>query len=623
MAAQTKNGSRTTPDALAVNAMVAENRRIELNLAHNVLTMRQEMFRKLFDPRRDIDDECGYPKEPTVDEYQRLYERDPIARRVVEVWPRECWLVTPLVYEDEDGDAETEFEVAWDRLAKDLRGEHSRYRDEAGSSVWDYLMRADIQAGIGSYGVILLGFDDGRSLDAPVKGVEEVYSIPAGKGDANPGYAGQRYSLNVNAAVTKGRKLMYLRVFPESQAVVNRWEMNPSSPRYGQPTQYQITFNDTRESGSLGVGGPLASRNVHWTRVIHVPSDGVGSNEVHGTPRMQPVLNAILDARKVRGAASEGYWKSCFTAFSFETHPQLGGDVDIDKPAMRDMIERFRNGLQRDFVTTGMNVNPLAPQVVDPTAIHDGAIEAICIEIQIPVPVFKGYEIGEQASTNNAEDWNNRRKGRQSMRCTPRLVIPFIDRLVMVGALPEPEGYSVEWPDVATQGATERADVALKQTQALAAYTAGGVDTVVQPMDYLTRILGLDDEAATAILANAAKALEGDGAEAGGSPLLGLVGGITGMIELFKLAQAGGLSEEQLKAQIMLFFKVSEDMADELIADGLTPAATEAGIGMEGQIDKGLAPDPIAESEAKVEAMKLKAKQPAVVGKPAFGGPPA
>ncbi len=32
----------------------------------------------------------------------RLYDREPIATRTVQLMPRECWQISPLVYESED-----------------------------------------------------------------------------------------------------------------------------------------------------------------------------------------------------------------------------------------------------------------------------------------------------------------------------------------------------------------------------------------------------------------------------------------------------------------------------------------------------------------------------------------
>lgn len=128
----------------------------------NVALSRQALFHKLLDPRRDTNQECGYKetRELTSDVFKDLFDRCEVANRVVELFPQECWQVQPSVYEDEDADVVTEFEEAWDNLPDGLRGK-SWYQDEEGNPIWEQLKRLDVLSGIGHFGVMLLGIDDG------------------------------------------------------------------------------------------------------------------------------------------------------------------------------------------------------------------------------------------------------------------------------------------------------------------------------------------------------------------------------------------------------------------------------------------------------------------------------
>lgn len=231
-------------------------------------------------------------------------------------------------------------------------------------------------------------------------------------------------------------KLLFLRPFDESMVQIVRYEWNVGNPRFGMPVMYRITLNDPRDQHS-GVGLPMATVFVHWSRVIHF-ADNLNSSEIFGSPRMRPVLNRLLDLQKIYGASAEGYWQAAFTGIALETHPQLGGDVTIDSADVKNQLENYVNSLQRYLALTGMSAHTLAPQVSDPTSQIAGHIEAICIQMGIPIRIFKGSERGELASSQDDAQWNDRIRARQLGYVTPRIIVPFIDRLISVGVLPEP-----------------------------------------------------------------------------------------------------------------------------------------------------------------------------------------
>lgn len=454
-----------------------------LDLCMNASMSRKEMLDKLMDPRRDINDECGYPKTHTlkVQDYRDMYDREAIATRVVEVLPKESWQVQPRVFEDEDVDTETEFEKAWDELGKGLRGgspeddkqtkkvgNGSWYQQEEGSAVWEYLLRADVLSGIGSYGVLLLGVDDGKDLREPLEPKE-------------------------------GMKLLFLRVFHEGVADITRYETDRRNPRYGQPVNYNLTFNDLDDQTQGGIGAATATENVHWTRIIHI-ADNLGSSEIFGVPRMQPVFNNLLNLRKLYGGSAEMYWRGAFPGLSIETHPQLGSDVNVDLTRHRDQMENYQNGLQRYLTLMGMTAKSLAPQVVDPTPQIDIQIIAIAIRLGMPMRILMGSERGSLASSQDDDSWNDKLRHRQLHYVTPKIVVAFVDRLISIGVLPEPEGYSVEWPDLDAVTADERAATAMKNTEAMSKYVAGSVESLMAPADYLVRIIGLEQDDVEAIL---------------------------------------------------------------------------------------------------------------------------
>ena len=148
-----------------------------LGLVQNEFLSRGQFIQRWMDPRRDYYRECGYPESSTLtnDQWQEYYDRHPIAARVIELMPNECWQETPDIIEDEDDAVTTPFEQAFRDLAKSLQGEESYFEpsEKETHPLWEICRRADIASRIGQFGLILIGVDDGLSLNQPVEGWEE------------------------------------------------------------------------------------------------------------------------------------------------------------------------------------------------------------------------------------------------------------------------------------------------------------------------------------------------------------------------------------------------------------------------------------------------------------------
>ena len=474
---------------------------MKLNVIREVLfndmTSRRKIIQDAMDPRRNIDDECGYPDTQSITsrDYRELYDRLGIATRIVELMPTESWLIPPTVFETDDLEQTTEFETAWEDLGKSLRGD-SWFEDEEGNPIWEYLLRADILSGIGSYGVLLLGIDDGLELREPAN----LTNKPKDENKPN-----DKEGITGNAG---GRKLIFLRAFDEVLAQITQYETDVTNPRFGQPTMYNLSFADPTGLAEQAVTGVnLTTQSVHWTRVIHL-ADNLNSSEVLGVPRMRPNYNRLMDLRKLYGGSGEMYWKGAFPGLSIETNPEFGSDIEVDTTGVKSQIEDYMNGLQRYLTMIGLTAKSLAPQVVDPTPQIDTQLEAICIQMECPKRVFAGSERGELASSQDSKAWNNRVKGRQSSYVTPRVVVPFVDRLIQLGVLPAPSRYNCVWPDLDALSEEEQATVALNRTEALSKYVQGGVESVIPPMEYLTSVLGVPDDEAKAMLEAAMSHME-------------------------------------------------------------------------------------------------------------------
>lgn len=411
----------------------------------------------MLDPRRDLDAECGHPVEVKKEDYKLAFLRGDIAARVVKLFPEESWSESPGIFENED-ESETEFEKKWVELEDRLR-------------LFSMLQRVDIMSGIGRFGILLLGIDDGAPLNMPAPGINE-------KGERSG---------------TPKANLLYLRVFDESLVVVKDLEQDVANPRYGLPTKYEVTFADVEGQKTTG------SQSVHWSRVIHV-ADNRTCSEIYGQPRMELVFNRLLDVKKIAGGSGEMFWKGGFPGLSLESMPQTGEEIEFDKESAKQQLEAYMNGLQRYIATVGMQTKSLSVQVADPGPHLEVQLRLIAAAMGVPWRVFIGSEAAQLASEQDTRAWNKRIGRRREEYLNPFVISPFIDRLVAFGTLPEPKEVIITWPDLNSPSNLDKASIAEKQSNAMAKYVQAGADLLIPPFFYLTQILGLKDDVARSIL---------------------------------------------------------------------------------------------------------------------------
>ncbi len=425
-------------------------------LVANATIMRSELLTKLLNPGKDINHECGYPDDITIEDYKRMFKRNGAAKRVVRILPEETWAMVPEIFEKQEAE-ETEFEKVWKEIEKEKK-------------IFHYLQRIDVLSGVGEFGLLLIGIDDGKELNEPVEGIDERSGGKTGK---------------------KEYKLLYLKPFDQGSVTVKTKEVDVSSPRYGYPVTYSMEFEGMVSSGAK------STKEVHWTRVIHI-ADGRESSEVTGTPRMEPVYNRLLDLRKILGGSGEMFWKGGFPGIAFESSPEPG-DSPLDTDSLKDQMELYMSGMQRYLAMEGMSVKSLAPAVASPKEHVETHMRNVAISLGIPYRIFLGTEEAKLASAQDVKTWNKRVAQRQTNYVSPFVIRPLIDRLLMFGVLPEVKGYFIEWPDLNAPTDKDKAEVSKVQTDAMAKYMQGGVDALIPPLEYFTMILGMSIEDAKAI----------------------------------------------------------------------------------------------------------------------------
>lgn len=422
-----------------------------------------------FDGKRDLYAHCGYVKTISVEDFWMRYRRQDVAKRVVNAFPDATWSVKPDVYDTDEGDASA-FEKAWEKLCKETKALY-------------YLHRLDKLCGVASYGGLVIGLDDGKSLS------EE------------PG---------------KAKKITYLQPYSQRHLLIDEYETEKNSERYGLPSRYNLLYDPMADessaseatrmaTGKTDVLGATGTVKVHWKRVLHV-AEGCLSSDVFGVPRMESVWNRLVDLEKLAGGSAEMYWQGAFPgmAMMMEADAQIG---TTDQEAMEDEIEEYIHGLRRIMRLKGVKPQSLSQQIANADSFTTIHFQLISCATGIPMRILTGSERGELASSQDTENWMTRVNERRVNFATPGILIPFAERCVELGVLPEAQGedneVKVDWPPTDRQNDAERAATNKVKIDLCAAYINGGVEALIPPEQFMERFLELEPEEAEQMLEEA------------------------------------------------------------------------------------------------------------------------
>lgn len=362
---------------------------------------------------RHMDRELGYKETLLAEDFKSRFERGHIARRIVSVYPEETWFPEPELQDDPDPETDTEFESSFREMAKRL-------------GFFSKLMRADVLANRGEFGVLLLG-------------------------------AGGEFDQELPRSTNGAEGLMYLQPYGQDRAVIEEIETDRTSPRYGLPRMYKISVPRKSSGRHLHTEQVL----VHWSRVIHL-AEGVLDNDYLGEPRLRAVWNLLDDLTKNVGGGSEATWKRADPGIHVNT-PLFGpdnqplnieGDDDVE-----DQWQEYRHGLGRSIYTQGAELNLLDTAIAQFGPNAQTVLKLIAATIEVPLRKLIGSERGELASSQDAKAWNQKIGRRRSVYGEPTLE-QVISRLVEYRYLPAPSNdeYAVKWPQAEEQTEQERVE---------------------------------------------------------------------------------------------------------------------------------------------------------------------
>lgn len=394
--------------------------------------------------RRNVSLALGY--EPTLRprDYRARYERGGIAARIVDFFPCAAFTKGAMLVETDDPDQVTQFEDQTAQLLDRLDG-------------LDKLKRAAILAGLGRYSVLVIG-------------------TVAPKGSA-PG------DLSTELPRMSGPdQIGYLQPLSEDRAQLGKLDTEPTSARFGLPVSYNINFGSSAVDGG---GIHLASREVHWSRVIHI-ARGTLEDDIYGDPILRRVWNYLDDLDKIEGGGAEAAWRRMDPGLHLNLDKELELN-DTQEDELLEHLDEYQHGLRRTLTTRGAEVTPLNASVATFKANVETIISLISAATGISQRILAGSERGQLASEQDRNNTGDRITEYKDFFAWP-VTRALIQRLIDYGALVTPAQFTIAWPEEDQLTEVECADVALKYAQANR--TSG--KTIITTSEIRDRVLGME-----------------------------------------------------------------------------------------------------------------------------------
>ena len=402
---------------------------------------------------RNVYQSLGYPTTISYSDYSARYARQDIAKAIIDRPISYTWKGKVLVTEAKD-DKDTKLETAWLKLMKDLK-------------LKSKFVRVDKVSSIGSYGILLIGFNDTQK--------PEDFAKPVQKGT---------------------RQLLYVKPLGEGNAKICEYEKDPQNGRYGMPLMYEVTF--VAEEGTTNTSTTTTlekNMKVHFSRVLHVAGELLES-ETFGEPVLKPVWNRLMDLEKLVGGSAEMFWRGARPGFQgkvdekFKMTPAVLADLE-------DQIDEYENNLRRMLVNEGVSYESLAQQVANPDKHVDVQIQMISAQTGIPKRVLTGSERGELSSSQDRDAWFDVIQTRREEHAESTILRPFVDMCIEYKILPEPSTpeYTIEWSDLFAPSEKDLAEVGKIRSAALKDYATNPQAEFILPPDaFFKHLLGFSDE---------------------------------------------------------------------------------------------------------------------------------
>ena len=402
--------------------------------------------------RRNYNETFGYPVDLTGLECYKLYERNPMCRRVVDIFPEVIWSKPPEIRESTEEHEDTDFEKEFKELAKRL-------------NLWFNFMRVDKLARMGRFAVLYMGY--------------------AGSGDPE-------MPLTMGSTM---RQLQYVKPYAEWDARIESYNEDKNDPNYGMPEYYQLkTRFPSQEQSLKGLevnDQKYDEIQVHASRCLHI-SQGLLQDDVLGPPKLFSSYNDLLNIGKVLGSASEMFWLNGRGPIVLEAEKDAAEPSEEAKKAMKEKMEKFSDTLDRFVALKGVTAKVLDHRMFSPAEHLASLIDVIAACHAIPKRILIGSERGDLASEQDEKDWTKAQENEIAIYADPLIVTPFIEKVMRYNALTTKD-YQTSWPAKGSVSSKDRAINAFHQAQAIAHYVRDPLAAiVVPPRQFVEDILDIE-----------------------------------------------------------------------------------------------------------------------------------
>lgn len=363
--------------------------------------------------KRDIYSIYGYNNTTSFKQFYELFEREAVANRICKAIANSSW---------RDG-----FEIESSEKAKEvietLKGKFLKE-----------IERADILNRIGRYSLLYVGVPDGRNSK------EEI-------GVINPNQLDE----------------IYFKAYSEDGAQITNYDTDVKSKRCGMPLMYSLSVSSLGEKENINNSG---TKQVHWSRVIHL-AEGALDNDIEGISCLKPVLNDLLDLRKVTGGSAEAYYRNARPKMHFNAKDGFNNSMsEADRKDLADKTEQFNDDFLQVIRTNGIDVNVLNTPHASPLDTVKVILWNISGCTGIPIRVLTGEGAGQLAGSTDRESYNQLIDDRQKTFCTEK-VNDFIELLKRCGIVDKSEEVEIIFNKAGGMSEVEQAEVSNKKADTL------------------------------------------------------------------------------------------------------------------------------------------------------------